>query len=167
MSDAGPGYNRGDMKYTRFALVATLGLLGCEEAKAPVVILRPLEERRVHGIIERVINENGAEPRPGKTFPMGKFSLHEDAHVGDSPYGIAYLSEDELKDAGDHIPPFDPERSDLRLVRPDEHAVVLVLYADAYRYDVGEEHSETVVTAEKMLERDVSDFIVHVVKMRK
>ena len=142
-------------------------LPGCEDAKAPVVIMRPLEERRVHGLIERVIGENGAAPRPGRSFEMGKFTLREVARVGDSPYGVAYVTADDLKDAGNQVPPFEPDRTDLRLVRPDENAIVLVLYAEAYRYDVGEEHSATVVTAEKTLERDVSDFMVHVVKMRK
>ncbi len=147
-------------------LVAALGAAGCDDAKAPAVVLKPLEERRAHAIIERVVNENGGRAHPGRDLNLGGWTLREDAVVGDGPYGVAYLTDDEVKDSKGQIPPYEPERQELRLVRPGD-AIVLVLYADAYRYDVGEEHSATIVTAEKTMERDISDFIVHVVKMDK
>jgi hypothetical protein len=147
-------------------LVAALGLTACDDAKAPSVELKPLEERRAHAIIERVVNDNGGHARPGRDLNLGGWTLHEDAVVGDGPYGVAYVTAEEVRDSKGQIPPYEPERQELRLVRPGD-AIVLILYAEAYRYDVGEEHSATIVTAEKKMERDISDFIIHGVKMGK
>ncbi len=105
-------------------------------------------------------------PRPGRTFELEQgYELHEDALIGAGPYGVAYLSEHEAKLAGAALPKRNAESTQLRLLRPDAEAVVLLLYQDAYRYDVGEGNTATIVAAEKRLERDVADFLVHVVKV--
>jgi hypothetical protein len=67
---------------------------------------------------------------------------------------------------GSALPPRQPEGANLPLARSRDGAVLLVLYADDYRYDAGDEHQSTMLTAEKKLARDVADFVTHVVNAR-
>jgi hypothetical protein len=141
-------------------------LAACSEARAPAVSLRPLEERRAQAIIERVVEQSGLAPKRGRTFELSNgFRLREDVVIGEGPWGIAYVSQEEIRESGGQIVNRDPESSKLRIMRPAENARVLVLYEDAYRYDVGEGNTVTIVTCEKTLEKDVADFIENAVKV--
>jgi hypothetical protein len=126
--------------------------------------MKPLEERRARAIVARVIEESGKSPKPGRTFEMaGGYKLIEDARIGGSPYGIAYITEEEREAAGEQLPRYDPDSTVLRIVRPSDGAVVLVLHDLAYRFDARGDDNATAVTAEKTFERDVADFMVNVV----
>jgi len=134
----------------------------------PTTALKPLEERRARGIIEQAVLDSGARPIKGRSVKLrdGK-ELTEDMAIDGEVYGIAYLTEREVQQLGKSVPARNPESQQLRLVRGTGGAIVLLLWEDDYRYDAGDEHTVTVVTAEKKLARDVSDFILHVVKQRK
>lgn len=155
---------------TRIVLVAALltGLTtGCAEPKsADSVILRSLEERRANSIVGRAVEISGQQPKAGRRLAIDGGELQEDFLIGDGPYGVAFLTEEELARLGDAIPKHDPNSEQLRLIRPAKDAIVLVLYHHQYRYDAGDAHTVTVVTAEKKLEKDVIDFITHVVKQK-
>jgi len=88
------------------------------------------------------------------------------AIAGES-YGIAYLTEREAGKVGTSVPEYRPDEEQLRLVSGTEGSITLILYEQNYRYDAGETHETTAITAEKRLARDVSDFVLHVVKQHK
>jgi len=150
------------------SLALALSLLACSGAKAPDSILKPLEERRAQKIMQDAIHGSGEKPAPGRlhTLRTGA-SLREDVAIAGGPYGIAYVSEQEARELGKAIDSFDPQREDLYLLKPAQDAIVLVLYERAYRYDAGDAHTVTAVTAERKLAKDVTDYVLHVVQRRK
>jgi len=134
----------------------------------PTTALKPLEERRARGIIEQAVLDNSYRPTEGRSVKLRDGSeLTEDMAIDGEVYGIAYLTEREVQLLGKSVPTRNPESQQLRLVRGTGGAIVLVLWEDDYRYDAGDEHTVTIVTAEKKLSRDVADFLLHVVKQRK
>ena len=143
-----------------------LSILGCSEPKtSDAVILRSLDERRANAIVGQAIIDAGAKPARGRVFKLTNgVELFEDFSIDGVAYGVAFLSEQEVEKLGDGIPDHAPQSEQLRLIRPKKDAIVLLLYHQSYRYDVGDAHTVTVVTAEKKLEKDVRDFITHVVK---
>ena len=130
--------------------------------------MRSLDETRTIALLNDTIRAAGHQAAPPRehTLADGK-KMREDAHIPGSPYGIAYVTQNEAKALGKALPAYQPDSSQLRLIRPSQEAVVLVLYADAYRYDIGETHATNATTAENRLKRDVSDFLHHVVKTGK
>jgi len=146
---------------------ASAAISGCGPARRPAVSLKPLEERRARAIIERAIAGNGETPvRPRVVDVKGK-KLTEDMAIEGGPYGIAYVTREEEKALSGALPARDPEGTDLQLVRGAEGEVVLVVWEQNYRFDESSEHTATAVTAERKLERDVADFVLHVVKQGK
>lgn len=126
--------------------------------------MKPLEERRARAIFARVIEASGRSAKPGRTFELADgFRLVEDVRIGDGPYGIVYVTEEEREAAGEQLPRYDPESSLLRIVRPSDGAILLVLHDVAYRFDARGDDTATAVTAEKTFERDVADFLENVV----
>ena len=81
-------------------------------------------------------------------------------------YGVAYVTANERHVLGNAVPMPEPGMEDaLHLVHgmgQDVDAKILVLHDTNYLYDdqIGEEHEQTVLTAERRLERDVRDFVV-------
>jgi hypothetical protein len=148
------------------ALLA-LSALGCGGAQRGDTELRPLEEHRARGIIEDAIVSNGMKPARPRVVTVSGKELTLDMAIEGRPYGVAYITRDEQQTLADVLPARDPESDQLRLVKGHDGAVVLVVWEVDYRFDQGSDHSATVVTAERKLKRDVSDFLIHVVKAGK
>ncbi|MCA9617595.1 MAG: hypothetical protein KC731_01150 [Myxococcales bacterium] len=151
-------------------LLGLLGALavGCGPARAPALALKPLEERRARAVIEQAIERAGESPAPGRQvkLPSGG-DLDEDMAIAGGSYGVAYLTQQEQSSLAGAIVPYDPARQDLYLVQGAGGEVVLVLWEQSYRFDEGSDHTATAVTAEKTLARDVSDYVIHVVRQGK
>ena len=153
-------------------LIATFALLpvaACKPAAAPASqVMKSIEERRARAVIEQVLRRQGDSAGRGRTIKLpGEATLAEEFSLGTKPYGIAYLTVEEASKVGDSIPAYNPDSQQLRLVRGQDKEVVLVLYEQAYKYDAGSAHSTTAVTAERKLQRDVEDFMMHVVRQGK
>lgn len=148
--------------------LVTISLFGCSpgEAKSPQPT-RPLDERRAIEVIRQAVKNEGAEPGPGRDVKLtGKAKeLHIDVGIEGREYGIAYVSEDDAKKLGDAIPSANKKDERLRLVRSgdDGETRIVLLYQDNYLYDdlAGEDHSQTTISCERALTRDVQDFITH------
>lgn len=142
-------------------------IVGCGPAQSRAVSLKPLEERRARAIIENAIIDNGETPvRPRIVDVSGK-QLTEDMAIEGGTYGVAYVTREEEATLAGAVPDRDPEATDLQLVRGANGEVVLVVWEQNYRFDESSEHTATAVTAERKLRRDVSDFVLHVVKQGK
>ena len=109
--------------------------------------------------------DNGVRPaRPRQiTLPSGQ-AFSEDMAIEGSRYGVAYVTVSEAEKVSGSIPAYNPDSTELKLVRGQGGEVVLVLYEQNYRYDAGVTHSTNAVTAERTLTRDVNDYLLHVVK---
>lgn len=147
-------------------IVSLLCGLACAPAKGPDQVLKPLEERRARAIIEEAIRAGGMEPSAPQVIQLkrNEADLSEDMRIGEGPYAVAYLTYDEEKKLTGSIAARDPKDEQLRLEPGKNGEIVLILWAQNYRFDEGEEHTATAVTAERKLRRDVADFIQHVVK---
>jgi hypothetical protein len=150
-------------------LAAASALAGCSGGQArPSSVLKPIEERRARGLIEQALSDNGMRPKQGRVVDLpGGTKLVEEMAIDGEVYGVAYVTAQEAAQLGDAVPAYQADNDQLRLVQGSGGAIVLVLYEQNYRYDAGDEHSTNIITAEKKLSRDVSDFVVHVVKQRK
>jgi hypothetical protein len=150
-------------------VAAVLFTTACSGGQAhPNTEMRPLEERRARGVIERALLDNGMRPAEGRLVTLpGNAELTEDLAIEGERYGIAYMTAQETERAGSAVPKFNPDNEQLRLVPGQDGTITLVLYEQSYRYDAGETHEATVITAENKLSRDVSDFVLHVVRQRK
>jgi hypothetical protein len=157
-----------------FALVVGLGAIalpfavGCSgpDVKAPNPT-RPLDERRAIEVIRRAMKQEGVDPTDGrdvKLQPSGK-TVHIDVSVVGHDYGIAYITQDDMNELKDAIPPPNKKDERLRILRggDDGETRIVALYQDNYLYDdlVGEGHEQTTVQVEGQLTRDVQDFLVH------
>jgi hypothetical protein len=128
---------------------------------------RPLDERRAVELILKAFTEENDRGVTGQsiTLASGKL-LQVDVTAVGKRYGVAYVTGNERRALGLAVPAADPGMEDalhlLRGTRSDADARILVLQDTDYLYDdqVGEDHEETVVTAESKLDRDVRDFIV-------
>lgn len=130
--------------------------------------MKPIEERRARGVIERTLLDNGMRPAKGRVVQLQDGSeLTEDMAIDGESYGIAYLTEREAGKVGASVPDYQPDEEQLRLVSGTDGTITLILYEQNYSYDAGETHETTAITAEKRLARDVSDFVLHVVKQHK
>jgi hypothetical protein len=145
-------------------LCILLMVLGCGGAQRGETELRPLEERRARGIIEDAIVASGAAPERPRVIKVSGKDLTLDMAIGGGPYGVAYITRNEQQQLAGVLPKRNPESDQLQLVRGEDGAVVLIVWEVNYRFDQGTDHSATAVTAERKLKRDVSDFVLHVVK---
>jgi len=128
---------------------------------------KPLDERRAQQIIADVFRSERTPAVAGRKLQVAEGKLLEvDIGASANKYGVAYVTGSERADLGNALPqPAPGQEESLQLVRgagADADARVLVLYDTAYKYDdqVGTEHEETVLTAERKLARDVRDFLV-------
>ena len=127
--------------------------------------MRTLDETRTRSLITEAIRAAGYRPAAPREHPLpGAKKLRADIRLEGTPYGIAYVTKAEAAALDTSLPAYQMDAEQLRLLRPSEGAIVLVLYAEAYRYDIGQTHATNVTTAENKLKRDVSDFVHHVVK---
>jgi hypothetical protein len=128
---------------------------------------RPLDERRAVEIILTAFRAEHDRGLTGRTMqlPSGK-PLEVDVTGAGHKYGVAYVTANERHALGNAVPMPEPGMEDaLHLVHgtgQDLDAKILVLHDTNYLYDdqIGEEHEQTVLTAERKLERDVRDFVV-------
>jgi hypothetical protein len=157
----------------RFAKSAALVIIfvsasacGPGEARAPNPT-RPLDERRAIEVIRRAISLEGSRPAPGRDVVLSGLekTLRIDVGVEGKEFGIAYITEEDATKVGDAIPPRPATDEKLRLARSGETGDVriLLLYQDNYRFDdlIGEEHQQTAISAERVLTRDVQDFLTY------
>lgn len=128
---------------------------------------RPLDERRAVEIVLSAFRAEHDRGLTGRTLqlPSGK-PLEVDVTGAGHKYGVAYVTANERHALGNSVPMPEPGMEDaLHLVHgtgQDYDAKILVLHDTNYLYDdqVGEQHEQTVLTAERKLERDVRDFVV-------
>jgi hypothetical protein len=146
---------------------AALALAGCGpgEARAPNAT-RTLDERRAIEVIRRAVQNQGLNPAPARDIKLvGGTDIHVDVSVQGREYGIVYISVDDAKKLGSAIPKPNKRDERLRLLRAgdDGEVRVVLLYEDNYVYDdlSGEAHEQTTITTERVLTRDVEDFITH------
>jgi len=151
-----------------FSLVALTtsmaSVVGCASAPHRAAELKPLEERRARAIIEKAILDSGSKPQQPRVVKVNARELTMDMAIAGGPYGVAYITRAEAKQLGDVLPRRDPDSDQLRLVRGEDGAVVLIVWEVDYRFDFSSSHSATAVAAEGKLKRDVADFVQHVVK---
>lgn len=139
---------------------------GPGEARAPNPT-RPLDERRAIEVIRKAISLENARPAPARDVQLAGFEkpLRVDVSVEGHEFGVAYITADDAAKLGNAIPPKNAPEEKLRLARVGENGDVriVLLYQDNYRYDdlVGEDHEQTTIAAERLLTRDVQDFITH------
>jgi hypothetical protein len=159
---------RGTTPGAWFRVVLMLVLTGCGSPPPNVPNpTRPLEERRAVEIILNAFFDENDHGVTGRTIALagGKLLQVDVGSVG-KRYGVAYVTANERHALGLAVPAPVPGTEDaLHLIRgsgADADARILVLQDTDYLYDdqVGEEHEETVVTAESKLDRDVRDFLV-------
>lgn len=151
-----------------FRMALVLASTGCASAPPHVPNpTRPLEERRAVEIILNAFFEENDRGVTGRTIALaGGKLLQVDVGAVGKRYGVAYVTANERHALGLAVPAPQPGMEDaLHLIRgtqADADARILVLQDTDYLYDdqVGEEHEETVVTAESKLDRDVRDFLV-------
>ncbi len=156
-------------RHLPLGLTLSVLLLACGPSKGPETVLKPLEERRARAIIEQAIVSGGMTPTAPQIIKLKRNDarLSEDMRIGEGPYSVAYLTYDEEKKLAGSMAARDPNAQQLRLEPGADGEIVLILWAQNYRFDEGELHTATAITAERKLRRDVSDFIQHVVKQGK
>ncbi len=149
------------------ACISLYGLAcGPGEARAPNPT-RPLDERRAIEVIRKAISLENARPAPARDVTIAGYEkpLRVDVSVEGHEYGVAYITAEDAEKLGNAIPPKNGPDEKLRLARAGENGDVriVLLYQDNYRYDdlVGEEHEQTTIAAERLLTRDVQDFITY------
>ncbi|HEX3597868.1 MAG TPA: hypothetical protein VHU80_22320 [Polyangiaceae bacterium] len=128
---------------------------------------RPLDERRAVELILKAFTEENETGVTGQTITLaGGKLLRVDVTAAGKRYGVAFVTGNDRRALGLAVPTAQPGMEDalhlMRGTQNDADARILVLQDTDYLYDdqVGEEHEETVVTAENKLDRDVRDFIV-------
>jgi hypothetical protein len=150
------------------ALGAVIALSACGpgEARSPNPT-RPLDERRAIEVIRRAVTQEGVKPAPGRevTLVSSNKPLQVDVSIEGKEYGIAYITAEDAEKLGNAIPAKNQPDEKLHLARAGEEGGVriVLLYQDNYRYDdlIGESHEQTTITAERLLTRDVQDFITY------
>ncbi|MDW8250632.1 MAG: hypothetical protein RMJ98_15160 [Myxococcales bacterium] len=130
---------------------------------------KPVPERRALEVIGRAIRKKKMTPVEGHeiTTQLGG-KLRVDVLVQERKWGVAFLTANDLTQEGaEPLPQKDPKRPSALVVvdavnKDDSGRKVLVLFERDYLYDdqVGEDHEQTMITAESAIERDVTDFLV-------
>lgn len=152
-----------------FGAFLALGLVAACGGPPPKAAIpkRSLDERRAVEVIIQAFRAEHDSPVPGREVPIGGGkSIKMDVGSQGHKYGVAYVTPMEAQRLGAALPPRTPAMGDaLQLVRgtgKESDAQILVLRQNDYQYDdqVGTEHTETTITAENKLTRDVRDFLV-------
>jgi hypothetical protein len=130
---------------------------------------KPVPERRALEIIGRAVRKKKMTPVEGHeiTTQLGG-KLRADVILQEHKWGIAFLTANDLtQENAEPLPKKDPKRPNALVVvdavnKEDTGLKVLVLFERDYLYDdqVGEDHEQTMITAESAIERDVTDFLV-------
>src|SRR5512133_1550163 len=143
------------------ALGSALACGGAQKSARPD--LRSIEEGRAVLLIQEELQANGAKPEAGKDVPLpdGK-TLHVEATVAGTPYGVAYVTAYEAERLGGSLPTR-KSADELRIGQFGDSSVLL-LYDTAYQYDVADTHTATAIAAEQRLKKDIADFVIRVVK---
>lgn len=156
----------------RFALAPAVALLLAAACSSPPARsanpTRPVPERRALEIIARAARKARLTPTEGRDVSLqtgGK--IHADALLEPKKWAVAYLTASDQSTAAEgSVPKKDPDHPTALVVadgsRADAGMHILVLYERDYLYDdqIGEEHEQTMITAENAIERDVTDFLV-------
>lgn len=130
---------------------------------------KPVPERRAVELIARAIRSEKLTPLEGRDVTLASNAkLHVDVFVDKHKWGIAYLTlNDSESEDGQPAPKKDSKRPNALVVvdavgKNDAGTKILVLFEKDYLYDdqAGEEHEQTMITAEGAIQRDVVDFIV-------
>ena len=130
---------------------------------------KPVPERRAHEIIGRAVRKKKMTPVEGHeiTSQLGG-KLRADVIIQERKWGVAFLTSNDLtQENASPLPQKDPKRPSALVVvdatnKEDTGRKILVLFERDYLYDdqVGEDHEQTMITAENAIERDVTDFLV-------
>jgi hypothetical protein len=156
----------------RSALVALLLLssVGCSKPAARSANpTKPVPERRASEIIARAVRKKKLTPVEGHdiTTQLGG-KLRADVILDERKWAIAFLtSEDTQREDAEPLPKKDAKNPSSLVVvggssKGSPGLKVLILFERDYLYDdqVGEDHEQTMITAENAIERDVTDFLV-------
>jgi hypothetical protein len=158
----------GSLPVAWFPLGLVVAIMGCESPPPHSANpTRPLDERRAVEIILTAFQEENDHGVTGRTVSLaaGK-TLRVDVTAAGRRYGVAYVTANERRSLGLAVPLTEPGMEDaLHLIRGaqrDADSRILLLQDTDYLYDdqVGDQHEETVLTAEGKLDRDVRDFVV-------
>ena len=128
---------------------------------------RPLDERRAIEVIIGAFRDEKERPVPGPQVDVqeGK-TLRTDVAHESRKWAVAYVTNNERTKLTYAVPERTPDMGDaLQLIsaRQGDHVYkVLILHDTEYTYDdqVGTEHEQTSIAAERRLNRDVRDFLV-------
>ncbi len=157
-----------------FALVPLLVVLcACGGAttrrSATAADLRDISEARANDMIEELFAEMGIPFSTQWNVDDGASEPFEvDFRVGDTLYGVEWVSPQDRVDYGDRIPEPDPtgQLQTLAGHGDDDGVQILVLDHVSYRYDPDRERVQAGATGvrevESRLRRDVRDFIEYV-----
>jgi hypothetical protein len=129
--------------------------------------LQSLDETRALALIDELLLEAEQEPHngPWKVELAPRAGLDVDVRLGESGYGIEWVSDEDRLAYGDRLPAPDPD-GQLRLLRADDGhgqpALILVLDHETYRFasdaraarELGDERD-----VKQRLRRDLQDFI--------
>jgi hypothetical protein len=127
---------------------------------------KPISERRALDVIARAVKKAKLKAVDGRDIVTDGGDVHIDVAVDDHQFGVVYLTDNDRANSDTSRLPRREGKSNKLLVARGigkaTGAVVLILYDTDYLYDdqVGEEHEQTAITAERTLERDVTDFLV-------
>jgi hypothetical protein len=142
--------------------LASASVAGCGHDAPPAKHpLRPLSEQRASNIISGVFRDAGLKPEADRYLKVAHHEqrLRLEVAAAGRRFGVAYLTEDDVRLFGDVLPPH-PTDDALAVGSVDGHRV-LVLFAGDYTEDdlAGDEHSATTIAADRRVARDVRDFV--------
>lgn len=130
---------------------------------------KPVPERRASEVVAKAVRKKKLTPVEGHeiTTQLGG-KLKADVIVEEKKWAIAFLTANDLqRDDAQPLPKKDEKRPNALVVvdavnKEDKGLKVLVLFERDYLYDdqIGEDHEQTMITAENAIERDVTDFLV-------
>jgi hypothetical protein len=148
-----------------------LSLLGCasapraEPAHAESLVLSQLTEREAISIVDRLLLEQRQQPVTGWRVRLPRRAqLDVDVRLGDSPFGVEWVSRQDRALLGSNLPEPDPS-GQLRVVRGEaarEPALILLLDDRSYRLVRGADaqgSDEDERALEDRLRQDLRDFI--------
>jgi hypothetical protein len=154
-------------------LVLFVALAGCADAQRPrpayasAPELRSLKESDAIALIDELLREARWQPVPSWTVEVPPYAeLEVDVRLGDTSFGIEWVSEEDRERYGGLLPAPDPD-GQLRLLTgagsdPQGRPLILVLDHETYRF--ANQHAQVegihdLHDAEELLRRDLTDFI--------